>query len=240
MAVYQRILLKVSGEALAGKRGYGLDPVSLDVLSRELDAVHRAGIQAALVVGGGNILRGVRASAEGMDRVTSDSIGMLATIINGLALKDALGKIGISATIQSARAVEELAEPVTIREALNNLNDGKMVIFVGGTGNPFFSTDTAASLRAAQIGAEVILKGTKVDGVFDGDPLKNPSCKKFDTITFDEVLSRGLQVMDATAIAMCRENNIPIVVFNLMKEGTLLRIVNGDMVGTVIKEGKHG
>ena len=240
MTIYRRILLKLSGEALAGQQGYGFDSAAIETLCRQIKEVHDLGIEAAVVVGGGNIFRGLAASAEGMDRVTADNMGMLGTIINGLALQNALEKAGVSARILSSRSVEELVEPFNRRRAVQYLEQGHIVIFVGGTGNPFFSTDTAASLRAAQINADVILKGTKVDGVYDGDPVKNPAVKKFDTITFDEVLNRDLRVMDATAIAMCRENNISIVVFNLTREGTLLRVINGEPVGTIVKENDNG
>ncbi len=240
MAVYRRILLKLSGEALAGKRGYGLDPESIDTFCSQIAEVVASGVQVAIVVGGGNIFRGLKASANGMDRVSADQMGMLATIINGLALLDAFRRRGVEARHMSAVPVAEAAEPFIRARAVKHLEKGRVVIFSGGTGNPFFSTDTAASLRAVQVGADVILKGTKVDGVYEGDPVVNPDFRKFDTITFDEVLRRGLRVMDATSIAMCRENRIPIVVFNLTREGTLLRVVNGEHEGTIVKEDEHG
>ena len=236
MSSYRRLLLKLSGEALSGKRGYGFDSTAIETISRQVKEVHDLGIETAVVVGGGNIFRGLEASADGMNRVTADQMGMLGTMINGLALQDSLEKTGVSVRILSSRSVDELVEPFNRRQTLGYLEQGHIVIFVGGTGNPFFSTDTAASLRAAQIDADVILKGTKVDGVYDGDPVKDPATKKFDTITFDEVLNLGLKVMDSTAIAMCRDNNIPVVVFNLTKEGTLLRVVNGEPLGTIVKD----
>jgi len=236
MAAYKRILLKLSGEALAGKRGFGHDPSSIDTFCSQIKEVYNLGVQLAIVVGGGNIFRGLKASAEGMDRVNADHMGMLATVINGLALMDALYRQKMETRLMSAIPILEVAEPFIRGRAIKHLEKGRIVIFAAGTGNPFFSTDTAASLRAVQIGADVILKGTKVDGVYEGDPMLNPGFRKFDVITFDEVLQRGLKVMDATAIAMCRENNIPIVVFNLTKEGHLLKVVNGEPVGTIVKE----
>ncbi|HUT62658.1 MAG TPA: UMP kinase [Anaerolineae bacterium] len=240
MSRYKRVLLKLSGEALSGKLGYGFDSHAIDAICSQIKDVYDSGVQLAIVVGGGNIFRGLEASADGMDRVTADHMGMFATMINGLALQDALEKTGISARILSSRSVEELVEPFNRRQAIWYLENGHIVIFVGGTGNPFFSTDTAASLRAAQINADVILKGTKVDGVYEGDPVKDPSVKKFNVISFSEVLNRGLQVMDATAIAMCRENNIPVIVFNLTSAGTLYKVINGEQVGTIVKENDNG
>jgi uridylate kinase len=202
--------------------------------------VHALGVTVAVVVGGGNIFRGLSASARGMDRVSADHMGMLATVINGIALRDTLERKLIPARLMSAFPIADIAEPFIRGRAVRHLEKGRIVIFSGGTGNPYFSTDTAASLRAVQVGAEVILKGTKVDGVYEGDPAANPSYRKFDVISFDEVLRRGLRVMDATSIAMCREYRIPIVVFNLTVEGNLLRVVNGDPVGTIVKEGDNG
>ena len=240
MGSYHRILLKLSGEALAGKQGYGFEPTALKTVCAQIAEIGRRGVQVAIVVGGGNIFRGLAASAQGMDRVTADHMGMLATIINGLALKDVLNGIGIGAQVYSARGVDEIVRPFDRDDALRHLEAGDIVVFTGGTGNPFFSTDSAASLRAAQIEADAVLKGTKVDGVYDGDPVKNPTAKKFDVITYTEVLSRGLKVMDATAIAMCRDNGIPIRVFNLTIEGELLRVINGEPVGTIVKESGNG
>jgi uridylate kinase len=240
MAAYKRVLLKLSGEALAGKRGFGLEPEAIETFCRQIGEIVDLGVQLAVVVGGGNIFRGLKASAEGMDRVNADNMGMLATVINGLALLDALQQKGMEARLMSAIPIIEVAEPFIRGRAVKHLEKGRVVIFSGGTGNPFFSTDTAASLRAVQIGADVILKGTKVDGVYEGDPVINPAFRKFDVITFGEVLRRGLRVMDATAIAMCRDNRIPIVVFNLTKEGTLRKVVNGEPVGTIVKEDENG
>lgn len=240
MPAYKRILLKLSGEALAGKQGFGIDSAAIDSICCQIKAVYTLGVQVALVVGGGNIFRGLRASAKGMDRVNADYMGMLATIINGLALQDALEKKNVYTRLMSAITMVQLAEPFISRRAVRHLEKGRIVIFAGGTGNPYFSTDTAAALRAVQIKADVILKGTKVDGVYEGDPVLNPAFKKFDTVSFNAVLEQGLGVMDATAIAMCRENKIPIVVFNLTVEGNLLRVVNGEPVGTIVKEEING
>ena len=242
MAEYKRILLKLSGEALAGKLGSGFDPAALSSICEQVKEVHDKGVQVGIVVGAGNIFRGMPASEGGMDRVTGDQMGMLGTMINGLALMDKFENMGISANVLSARAVEEFIEPFDLKKAVHYLSDGHIVIFVGGTGNPFFTTDTAASLRAIQIGADVLLKGTKVDGVYDGDPVKDLTATKFETITYSEVLSRGLRVMDATAIALCRENKIPIEVFDLTTDGTLLKVIRGEKPGTTVteEEGNHG
>ncbi len=240
MAAYNRILLKLSGEALAGKKGFGLDPESINVFCTQIAETLGLGVEIAVVVGGGNIFRGVKASADGMDRVHADNMGMLATIINGIALFDYLERMGVETRLMSAISIGDVAEPFIRGRAVKHLQKGRVVIFSGGTGNPFFSTDTAASLRAVQIGADVILKGTKVDGVYEGDPMENPAYRKFDRISFDEALRRDLRVMDATALAMCRENRIPIVVFNLTVKGTLLKVARGEPVGTIVKEDDHG
>jgi len=240
MALYKRVLLKLSGEALAGEQKFGIVPEAIQPLCHEIKKLYETGIQVALVVGGGNIFRGIKSSEKGMDRVTADYMGMLGTVINGLALQDALEKSGVSSRLMSSISIVELSEPFIRRRAIKYLKDGQIVIFAGGTGNPYFSTDTAASLRAAQINAEVILKGTKVDGVFESDPVKNPGAKKFDIISFNEVLKRSLKVMDATAIAMCRDNGIPIIVFNLTRKDALLRLVNGEPEGTIVKEDSNG
>lgn len=236
MAAYRRILLKLSGEALAGKHSYGFDQETIASICSQIKDVRNAGVQVSIVIGGGNIFRGLKASTGGMDRGIADSIGMLGTIINGLALNAGLQQQGIPSRHFSAIPITGFVEPFNQTEASASLEDGYIVIFSGGTGNPFFSTDTAASLRAAQTGAEVLLKGTRVNGVFPGDPEKAPGLEKFDEITFTEVLNRGLKVMDATAIAMCRDNTIPIIVFNLTREGDLLRVVNGERIGTIVKE----
>lgn len=237
MSEYRRILLKLSGEALSGKLGHGFDSDAIAAICREIGQVRDLGVEIAIVVGAGNIIRGRAISSDGSDRVVADQMGMLGTMINGLGLKSALESQGVSAKVLSARAVEEFIEPFDRGNAVSCLEQGSVVIFVGGTGNPFFTTDTAAALRAAQIGADAILKGTKVDGVYDGDPVKNPSAQKFDTITFGDVLNRGLGVMDLTAITMCRENSIPIVVFNMTVAGTLLRVIKGESVGTTVVNG---
>jgi len=236
MVRYRRILLKLSGEALSGGRGYGFDTGTIQSLCRQVKDVCGLGVETAIVVGAGNLFRGLKASEGGMDRVTADQMGMLGTMMNGLALRDAFGRIGVPSAVLSARAVDELIEPFDRDRAVEYLGEGRVVVFVGGTGNPFFTTDTAAALRAAQIQADAVLKGTKVDGVYDGDPVADPSAKKFDTITYEEVLNRGLGVMDLTAVTMCSENDIPIVVFNLTEEGTLLKVVKGEPVGTVVRK----
>ena len=234
--VYTRALLKLSGEALAGTQGFGITPEATQPICEEIIKLHRAGAQIAIVLGGGNIYRGLSGLAKGMDRVTGDYMGMLATVINGLALQDVLEKNGVSTRLMSSIPIVELSEPFIRRRAIRYLEEGLIVIFAGGTGNPFFSTDTAASLRAAQIKADVIIKATKVDGVYDCDPMKCPNAVRFDTITFSDVLARSLKVMDATAIAMCRDNNIPIIVYNLNQKDALVRLMNGESVGTIVKE----
>lgn len=236
MPVYKRILLKLSGEALAGEQGFGIVPEAIQPICAEIKSVHDAGVQIAFVIGGGNIFRGIKASEKGIDRVPADYMGMLATIINGLAFQDVLEKMGMSTRLISPISIIELSEPFVYRKIIKYLEDGIIVIFAGGTGNPFFSTDTGASLRAAQIKAEIIVKGTKVDGVYESDPVKNPDAKMYDKITFNEVLEKGLKVMDATAIAMCRDNKIPVSVYNLSQKGALLKIINGEPVGTIVKE----
>ncbi|MFA6472885.1 MAG: UMP kinase [Candidatus Latescibacterota bacterium] len=240
MPAYKRILLKLSGEALAGKQGFGIDAEAINSICSQIKEIHELGVEIGIVVGGGNIFRGLKASAKGMDRVNADYMGMLATVINGLALQDMLEKKKIITRLMSAITMVQISEPFISRRAVRHLEKGRVVIFAGGTGNPYFSTDTAAALRAVQIKADVILKGTKVDGVYEGDPVLNPAYKKFDSICFTEVLELGLAVMDATAIAMCRENKIPIVVFNITAVGNLLRVVNGEPVGTIVKEDVNG
>jgi uridylate kinase len=240
MTAFRRILLKLSGEALAGKRGYGFDVAVIESICRQIGDVRNAGVQVAIVVGGGNIFRGLKASTGGMDRGTADTMGMLATVINGLALGDVFERLNIPARHLSALPVAGVVDQFDHRKASACLDSGAISIFSGGTGNPYFSTDTAASLRAAQIGADVIIKGTKVDGIYPGDPVEDSSLVKYDSITFNDVLNRGLKVMDATAIAMCRDNGIPIIVFNLTREGDLLRVVRGERIGTIVKEESHG
>ena len=232
---YRRVLLKLSGEALAGDQGYGIDPDILTAIAREVKEVVDLGVQLALVIGGGNIFRGLAASSKGMDRASADYMGMLATVINSLAMQDALEKIGVFTRVQSAIAMSEVAEPYIRRRAMRHLEKGRVVIFGAGTGNPYFTTDTAASLRAMEIGAEVILKGTKVDGVYTADPKKDPSAVKFDQLTYIDVLGKGLQVMDATATSLCMDNNLPIIVFDITTPGNVKRVVMGDKIGTIVR-----
>lgn len=232
---FKRILLKLSGEALMGTQSYGLDVKVVDSISREIKAVHGLGVEVAIVIGGGNIFRGIAASANGMDRATADYMGMLATVINALALQDALEKKGVYTRVMSAIEMKELAEPYIRRRAVRHLEKGRVIIFAAGTGNPYFTTDTAASLRAMEIHADVILKGTKVDGVYDRDPVKDKRAKKFDELTYIDVLKKGLKVMDATAISLCMDNKLPIIVFNLKTKGNIERIVKGNKVGTIVR-----
>ncbi len=232
---YRRVLLKLSGEALAGDQGYGIDPGTLTAIAREVKEVVDMGVQLALVIGGGNIFRGLAASSKGMDRASADYMGMLATVINSLAMQDALEKIGVITRVQSAIAMSEVAEPYIRRRAMRHLEKGRVVIFGAGTGNPYFTTDTAASLRAMEIGADVILKGTKVDGVYTADPKKEPTAVKFEQLTYIDVLGRGLQVMDATATSLCMDNNLPIVVFDITTPGNVKRVVTGEKIGTIVR-----
>jgi uridylate kinase len=232
MAVYSRILLKLSGEALAGDQGYGLDPSTLVQITEEIRDVAQLKVGIAIVIGGGNIFRGIAASAGGMDRATADYMGMLATVINALALQDALEKAGMMTRVQSAIEMRELCEPYIRRRAIRHLEKGRVVIFAGGTGNPFFTTDTAAALRAVEIGAEVILKATKVDGIYSADPALDPKAELLPRPSYIEVLNRGLKVMDTTAISLCMDNKIPIVVFNLTQRGNIKRIVMGESIGS--------
>jgi uridylate kinase len=232
---YKRVLLKLSGESLLEKgEKFGIGRDAMDILSSEIAEVHEKGVQMGIVIGGGNIFRGASGSEKGMERTIADSIGMLATIINGLALQDSLERRGIHTRVLTAVAVHSFAEPYIRRRAERHLEKGRVVIIGGGTGNPYFSTDTAAALRALEIGAEVILKGTKVDGVFTADPLKDANAEKFDDITYLDVIKRGLGVMDSTAISMCMDNKMPIVVFNLFNPGNLKKVVMGERVGTYV------
>ena len=232
---YNRVLLKLSGEALAGEQGYGIDPLVISAIAAEVKEVVSAGTQLALVIGGGNIFRGVAASSKGMDRASADYMGMLATVINSLALQDALEKEGVITRVQSAIAMQEVAEPYIRRRAIRHLEKGRVVIFAAGTGNPYFTTDTAASLRAMEINANVILKGTKVDGVYSADPKKDPNAVKYSRLTYIEVLKKGLQVMDATATSLCMDNNLPIVVFDITRPGNVMKVVSGEEIGTIVK-----
>jgi uridylate kinase len=232
--VYRRILIKISGEALAGGRGFGLDPDTVAGIAGELREVVDRGVQVAVVIGGGNIFRGVAASAGGMDRSTGDYMGMLATVINALAFQDAVEKAGVPTRVLSAIEMRAVAEPYIRRRAIRHLEKGRVVVFAAGTGNPFFTTDTAGALRAVEIGAEAILKATKVDGIYTADPLKDATAVKLDRISYIEVLNRGLGVMDTTAISLCMDNKLPIVVFDLGQRGSIVRIVNGEPVGSVV------
>lgn len=237
--VYKRVLLKLSGEALMGEKGYGIDPVATEFIASEIKKIVSLGVQVAIVIGGGNIFRGVEASAEGIERASADYMGMLATVINALALQNALEKLGLQTRVQSAIEMKALAESYIRRKAIRHLEKGRIIIFAAGTGNPYFTTDTAAALRAIEIGAEVILKGTKVDGVYTTDPIKDSAAKKFDIITHFDVLQYNLRVMDSTAITLCRENNIPIIVFNLRNKDSLKEIIYGKKVGTLVCSEKN-
>lgn len=234
-SVYQRVLLKLSGEALEGERSFGIDFDTVNVIALEIKEVVDLGVQLGLVVGGGNIWRGAEAAKRGMERSAADYTGMLATLINCLALQHALEHIGVQTRVQSALGVQEIAEPYIQRRAIRHLEKGRVVIFAGGTGNPFFTTDTAASLRAVEIRAEVIMKATKVDGVYDCDPVENPDAVMFKKISYNEVLAKNLKVMDATAISLCRENGLPIVVFNLKKIGNIKAVICGENIGTLVE-----
>jgi uridylate kinase len=231
---YRRVVLKLSGEALAGGQGYGIDPDTLSRIAAELREVVELGVQVAVVIGGGNIFRGIAASAGGMERATGDYMGMLATVINALALQDAIEKHGVPSRVLSAIEMRAVAEPYIRRRAIRHLEKGRVVVFAAGTGNPFFTTDTAGALRAVEIGAQAILKATKVDGVYTADPARDPSAVKLSQVSYIEVLSRGLQVMDTTAISLCMDNTLPIVVFDLTRPGNIRRIVMGEPVGSVV------
>lgn len=232
--VYQRVLLKLSGEALMGSLGYGIDPVVVQSIAQEVAKVVSQGIQIAIVVGGGNIFRGVKAASAGMDRATADYVGMIATVMNAITLQDALEQAGVPTRVQSAIAMQEVAEPYIRRRAIRHLEKKRVVIFGAGSGNPFFTTDTTAALRAAEIDAEVIFKATKVDGVYDSDPHLNPNARRYQTLTYGHVLNQDLRVMDSTAIALCKENNIPIMVFDLSVSGNIYRAVMGESIGTLV------
>jgi uridylate kinase len=232
---YKRILLKISGEILTGEKGFGIDPEIIRQIAQEIKEVVSLGVEVAIVIGGGNIFRGVAASSKGMDRATADYMGMLATVLNGLALQDALEKMEVQTRVQTAIEMREIAEPYIRRRAMRHLEKGRVVIFAAGTGNPFFTTDTTASLRAMEIGAEVILKATKVDGIYDGDPVLHPEARKYEGLTYLDVLKNQLKVMDATAISLCMDNNIPIIVFSLKERGNVQRVVLGEKVGTEVR-----
>jgi len=231
---YRRILLKLSGEALMGESPYGIDRATIGRMVAEIAEVCSLGVELAIVIGGGNIFRGVAGGAAGMDRATADYMGMLATVMNALALQDSLRWAGVEARVQSALKIEQVVEPYIRPKALRYLEEGKVVIFAAGTGNPFFTTDTAAALRAAEVGAEIVLKATKVDGVYDADPMKFPEARRFERISFDDAIARRLSVLDATAFALCRDQKLPIRVFSIFKEGALKRVVQGADEGTLV------
>ena len=231
---YKRILLKLSGEALMGTQSYGIEPAQLQTYAREIKAVVELGVQVGIVIGGGNIFRGMEGAGKGMDRVQADYMGMLATMINGLALQGALEAEGVFTRLQSAIEMDKIAEPFIRRKAIRHLENGRVVIFGGGTGNPYFTTDTAATLRAIEIEADVILKGTRVDGIYSADPEKDHTATKYDTLTFSEVYEKGLNVMDLTAFTLSKENELPIVVFDMNAPGNLTRVVRGEVVGTLV------
>jgi uridylate kinase len=233
-AKYQRILLKLSGEALGGEHGVGISPESVHEMARQISEVREMGVQVVVVAGGGNIYRGASGGERGIERATGDYMGMLATVINALALQDALEKLGVETRVQSAIAMSQVAEPFIRRRAVRHLEKGRVVIFGGGTGNPYFSTDTAAALRANEIGAEVILKATKVDGIYDSDPVKNPNAKRYNQISYLEALQKRLKVMDSTAFSLCMDNKMPIIVFDFFKAHNLRAVIMGERVGTLV------
>lgn len=233
--IYKRVLLKLSGEALLGERSYGIDPKRISQYAKDIKTITDLGIEVAVVIGGGNIFRGVSAASNGIDRVQGDYMGMLATVINGMALQSSLEEVCVQTRLQTAIKIEAVAEPYIKRKAVRHLEKKRVVIFGGGTGNPFFTTDSAAVLRAIEINADVILKGTRVDGVYDSDPEKNKKAKKFDIISFSDVLSKNLKVMDSTAFTLSQENNLPIIVFNMNEQGNLLKVIKGKEIGTKIK-----
>ena len=233
---FRRILLKLSGEVLAGEQGFGIDPKKATELAKEVKSIYDMGVSIGLIIGAGNIFRGLQAASKGMDRVTGDYLGMLATIMNAISLQDALEKVGVETRTLSAITVSKIAEPYIRRRALRHMEKGRVVIIAGGTGNPYFTTDTAAALRATELHAEVVIKGTKVDGVYDKDPVVNSAAKRYKNISFNEVLSKNLRVMDLTAITLCKENALPIRVFNIDNKGDLKRLLNGEDIGTLVME----
>ncbi|MDO5117713.1 MAG: UMP kinase [Eggerthellaceae bacterium] len=232
---YKRVLLKLSGEALAGDAGYGIDPRVVSNLAEQIATIVHGGVQLAVVVGGGNIFRGLSASAEGMDRAQADYMGMLATVMNSLALQDAFEQHGVETRVQSAITMQQVCEPYIRRRAIGHLEKGRVVILAAGTGNPYFTTDTTAALRACELDAEILMKATKVDGVYDSDPMKNPDAVKFDKLSYMDVLNKGLHVMDTTATSLCMDNNMRIMVFNLAAEGNIERALRGENVGTIVE-----
>jgi uridylate kinase len=232
--VYRRVLLKLSGEALMGDLPYGIDPAVVDSIADEIAEVVTAGVQVAIVVGGGNIFRGMKGAAAGMDRATADYVGMIATVMNAITLQDSLERKGVHTRVQTAIAMQEVAEPYIRRRAIRHLEKGRVVVFGAGSGNPFFTTDTTAALRAAEIGADLVFKGTKVDGVYNADPHKDPTAKRYESLTYAHVLANDLKVMDSTAISLCKDNNIPIMVFDLSVKGNIKRAVMGESIGTLV------
>ncbi|MFC6645671.1 UMP kinase [Granulicella cerasi] len=232
--MYKRVLLKISGEALAAGRGFGVDAVFIHQVAKEIADIARAGCQVAVVVGGGNFFRGVAEQAIGMDRVAADHMGMLSTVINAIALQDAIEKDGLPTRVMSAIEMHEVAEPYIRRRAIRHLEKGRVVIFAAGTGNPYFSTDTAASLRAMEIGAEVLLKATSVDGIYSADPKKDPAATRYETISYMEILRLGLKVMDTTAVSLCKDNNLPMIIFSMRERGNMLRVVQKEELGTLV------
>lgn len=233
---FRRILLKLSGEVLAGEQGFGIDPKKATELANEVKSIYEMGVSIGLIIGAGNIFRGLQAATKGMDRVTGDYLGMLATIMNAISLQDALEKVGVQTRTLSAITVSKIAEPYIRRRALRHMEKGRLVIIAGGTGNPYFTTDTAAALRATELNAEVLIKGTKVDGIYDKDPVVNSDAKRYKSISFNEVLLKNLRVMDLTAITLCKENALPIRVFNINNKGDLKRLLNGEDIGTTVME----
>ena len=232
-AAYRRLVIKLSGGQLAGENGFGISPTVIANIAEELREVHELGTQLAVVIGGGNVIRGITAAAQGLDRASADYMGMMAGVINGLALQDALEKVGLNTRLQSALEIQSVAEPYIRRRAVRHLEKGRVVVFAGGTGNPYFSTDTAAALRAAEIGAEIILMAKQgVDGVYDDDPKTNPKAQRFETLAFDEAIQKNLRVMDQTALALCRENDLPLIVFDMGVRGNIRKIASGETVGT--------
>lgn len=234
MLKYKRILLKLSGEALAGDKDFGFSSSVLDSFARQVKEVHEKGAEIAIVIGGGNIFRGITGMEEGFDRVTGDTMGMLATIMNGLALQDSIERLGIPTRVLTAIQMPQVAEPFIRRRAIRHLEKKRVVIFAGGTGNPYFTTDSCGALRAVEIGADVLAKGTKVDGIYDKDPMKHKDAVKYETVTFDEAIGKNLGVMDTTALSLCRENNMPIIVFNALEEGNILKMIQGENLGTLV------
>ena len=234
---YKRVLLKLSGEALQGAGQFGISSEVIEYVSEEIKSIHSLGVETAIVIGGGNIFRGVSSSSKGMDRSTADYMGMLATVINALALQDFLERKGLPTRVQTALEIKQVAEPFIKRRAIRHLEKGRIVIFASGTGNPFFTTDTAATLRALQMGADIIMKATKVDGIYDEDPVKNKDASKFTELTYMEILKKGLKIMDATSISLCMEGNIPIVVFDLFQKGSIEKVIRGEKIGTIVRSG---